>query len=65
MDDEYKEMIFRRFDQTKKEGVKGSGIGLAIVKKIIDLHAGRVWVEDNPEGGSVFKVEISNKGRGG
>ncbi len=65
VDDEYKEMIFRRFDQTKKEGVKGSGIGLAIVKKIIDLHAGRVWVEDNPEGGSVFKVEISNKGRGG
>jgi signal transduction histidine kinase len=64
VDDEYKEMIFRRFDQTKKEGVKGSGIGLAIVKKIIDLHAGRVWVEDNPEGGSVFKVEISNKGRG-
>jgi signal transduction histidine kinase len=64
VDNEYKEMIFRRFDQSKKEGVKGSGIGLAIVKKIIDLHEGRVWAEDNPEGGSVFKVEISNKESG-
>ncbi len=39
-------------------GVKGSGLGLAIVRRIVDLHKGRVWVEDNPEGGSIFKVEI-------
>jgi signal transduction histidine kinase len=62
VDDEYKEMIFRRFDYSKKEGVKGSGIGLAITKKIIDLHGGRIWVEDNPDGGCIFAVEIPMKG---
>jgi signal transduction histidine kinase len=42
----------------KREGVKGSGLGLAIVKRIIEMHKGRVWVEDNPESGSIFIVEI-------
>ncbi|MEE8403677.1 MAG: ATP-binding protein [Candidatus Hydrothermarchaeaceae archaeon] len=56
--DEEKERIFERFRRIKKRGVKGSGLGLAIVKRIIDLHGGRAWVEDNPEGGSIFKVEL-------
>lgn len=56
--DKEKEMIFERFIRGSKKGVKGTGLGLAIVKRIVDLHKGRVWVEDNPEGGSIFKVEI-------
>jgi hypothetical protein len=56
--DEYKEKIFDRFTRRKKEGVKGSGIGLAIVKRISDLHKGAVGVLDNPEGGSIFYFEI-------
>ena len=32
----------------------GAGLGLAIVKKIVKVHKGRVWVEDNPGGGSIF-----------
>jgi signal transduction histidine kinase len=32
---------------------------VAIAKRIVDLHDGRVWVEDNPEGkGSVFFVSL-------
>ena len=38
--------------------MKGTGLGLAIVKRVVELHEGRVWIEDNPEGGSVFCVEI-------
>jgi PAS domain S-box-containing protein len=56
--DKEKERIFERFTRGSKMGVKGSGLGLAIVRRIVDLHKGRVWVEDNPEGGSIFKVEI-------
>ncbi|MBN1890935.1 MAG: hybrid sensor histidine kinase/response regulator [Thermoflexales bacterium] len=55
---EDKTRVFTRFQRADKTGVKGSGLGLAIVKRIVELHAGRVWVEDNPEGGSVFYVEI-------
>jgi signal transduction histidine kinase len=56
--DTEKDRIFERFTRIKKRGVRGSGLGLAIVKRIVDLHDGEVWVEDNPEGGSIFKVVI-------
>ncbi len=53
-----KTMIFERFRRGGKTGVKGSGLGLAIAWKIMELHNGRIWVEDNPEGGSIFIMEI-------
>ena len=57
--DEFKEAIFDRFTRKDKLGVKGTGLGLAIAKRIVYLHGGRVWVEDNPEGkGSVFIVSL-------
>ncbi|MCX9010788.1 MAG: ATP-binding protein [Candidatus Methanoperedens sp.] len=56
--DEDKGKLFTRFQRVDKKGVKGTGLGLAIVKRIVELHGGRVWVEDNPEGGSIFYVEI-------
>ncbi len=57
--DENKEAVFDRFTRKDKRGVKGTGLGLAITKRIVGLHSGRVWVEDNPDGkGTVFIVEI-------
>jgi signal transduction histidine kinase len=62
--DEFKKEIFDRFKRKSKGGVRGTGLGLAIVKRIVDLHKGRVWVEDNPGGGSIFYVQIPKKKRG-
>jgi PAS domain S-box-containing protein len=53
--DKDKEAVFTRFNRLHKENIKGSGIGLAIVKRIMDLHGENVGVIDNPQGrGSVF-----------
>lgn len=56
--DSFKSGIFERFHRMEKKGVKGSGLGLAIARKIVELHGGRIWVEDNPEGGAIFVVEV-------
>ncbi len=58
IEDRDKTVIFDRFHRMEKKGVKGSGLGLAIASKIMELHNGRIWVEDNPEDGAVFVVEI-------
>ncbi|WP_456475504.1 ATP-binding protein [Candidatus Pyrohabitans sp.] len=61
--DEHKQSIFNRFARFDKAGVKGTGIGLAIVKRIVELHNGEVWVEDNSPRGSIFFVKLPKKGQ--
>ena len=54
-----KERIFERFHQVKQEkriAGKGAGLGLAICRIIARAHRGAVWVEDNPGGGSRFRL---------
>ncbi len=60
--DENKERIFNRFERISKQGVKGSGLGLAIAHRIVAMHRGKIWVEDNPQGGCVFLVRLPKKG---
>jgi signal transduction histidine kinase len=59
--DEHKEKIFEKFHQVK-QGKKipgqGAGLGLAISRTIAEAHRGALWVEDNPDGGSVFFLLI-------
>lgn len=52
--EEFREKIFQSFTRVAGSGFKGSGIGLAVVKKIIEKHNGLVWVESNESGGSSF-----------
>jgi signal transduction histidine kinase len=53
--------VFDRFYQGFNTSLRdhgGSGIGLSFVQEVVDLHHGRVWVDANPEGGSIFNVAI-------
>jgi signal transduction histidine kinase len=55
--DQFKTSIFERFSRVEdNSGIIGAGLGLAISKGICELHRGKIWVEDNPGGGSVFRV---------
>jgi len=54
----YHERIFGLFDQLDQK-VEGSGIGLSLVKRIVEVHGGRVWVESEGAGrGSAFCFTI-------
>ncbi len=60
IDPSHHERIFEIFQSLgpRRDGRRGTGVGLAIVRKIAETHGGRVWVESEPGGGASFHLSL-------
>lgn len=56
---ELRDRLFSRFARGQDGEAGGAGLGLAIVRGIVEAHAGRVWLEDSPDGvGAVLAFSL-------
>jgi len=65
LDTQYADRIFMMFQRLhNKAEYPGTGIGLAICKKIVDRHGGRIWVDSQPGKGCVFGFTLPRPSAG-
>jgi len=58
IDARYVARIFAAFKRVHSETYPGSGVGLAIAKRVMERHGGDIWVESEPGRGSIFFLEL-------
>lgn len=59
---ESQEIVFRLFRRLAN-GVPGEGLGLTMVRKIIEKHGGRIWIESTPGEGTAFCFTLGSRVR--
>jgi PAS domain S-box-containing protein len=57
---QFKERIFGLFDKLNARS-EGTGIGLALVKRIVEFHSGQIWVESEPGNGTTFFFSLPSQ----
>jgi signal transduction histidine kinase len=58
-DPKYSDRIFRMFERLEGPGERpGTGIGLAICRKVVEAHGGRIWAESEPGEGTAVHVRL-------
>jgi signal transduction histidine kinase len=51
---DYQPKIFQVFQHVHRTRTRGEGMGLAIVRRIVERHGGRIWFESSPGVGTAF-----------
>ncbi|MEZ5041326.1 MAG: ATP-binding protein [Saprospiraceae bacterium] len=59
LDERFQEKIFEPFQRLNTVEAKGTGMGLAICKKLVNLHYGTIWYHSQPHQGTVFHFTIA------
>jgi signal transduction histidine kinase len=54
--EEDRDRVFEPYRQLENLGIPGTGMGLAIVRQIVELHHGKVWIEDSVGGGTSLAI---------
>jgi len=65
---EDQERIWREFEQVDSDlsrRYEGTGLGLPLTKRLVELHGGRIWVESEPGKGSTFTFVLPLNREGG
>jgi signal transduction histidine kinase len=56
---EHRDRVFEMFQRLhRRDDFEGTGIGLAICRKIVESHGGRIWVDERDGGGTVFRFTL-------
>ncbi len=59
IDPKFHQSIFKAFERLHtQDEIEGSGLGLSICSKIVEMHKGKIWVESTPGGGATFKFTL-------